>query len=433
MQSFTYFSRTFGCQMNVADLADISARLAALGGREVLRPEDADLVLVNTCTVRKKAEDKAQSYFATLKGAKRNGKPFIVGMGCLVPGAGAQLARINPHLDLLLDHSDPDQVLDELHLHFPPLAELEQGALAAPLMDGSLARHNFITAIRGCNHGCSYCVVPLARGPQRDVPLRRIVQQAQAYQQAGARDITLLGQNILAYGRESGPGHPGFVELMETVLAETDFRWITFLTSLPSDLTDEICERVIAHPRITPLLHLPLQSGSDAVLSAMRRGHDVAHFRRMVHKARECRPDLFLTTDLLVGFPTETDADFAATLAVVEETGFNDAFMFAYSPRTGTHSAQHYADRLTREQKIARLTRLIARQRELAAGLNRRYIGEVLPVIIEHADANGALARTAFNKPVRLPATGTPVGQFSRVRISSVKVSSFSGVEVGLD
>jgi tRNA-2-methylthio-N6-dimethylallyladenosine synthase len=217
---------------------------------------------------------------------------------------------------------------------------------------------------------------------------------------------------------------------MEMLLIETGFRWITFLTSLPCDLTDEICERVIAHPRVTPLLHLPVQSGSDKVLGEMRRRHDVAHFRRIVAKARACRPDLFLTTDLLVGFPTETDEDYQATLELIEETGFNDAFMFAYSARPGTHSAEHYPDSLSREQKSARLTRLIARQREIAANANRRYTGQVVPVIIEHADGNGAVARTAFNKPVKLASTRTAVGHYSTVRISDVKVSSFTGVEV---
>lgn len=430
MASFTYFIRTFGCQMNVADLADITLRLRGLGGSEVAQPEAASLVLVNTCTVRQKAEDKAHSYFSALKRAKRNGLPFIVGMGCLVPGAGPRIARLNPHVDLLIGHSDPEMVIDELLAHFPPLSGAHPDEFTMPLLDNGVCKHNFITAIRGCNHGCSFCVVPAARGPQRDVPLRRIIEQAQAFEQAGLPDITLLGQNILAYGQASGPEHPRFVELMERLLKETSFPWITFLTSLPCDLTDEICEKVIANPRITPLLHLPVQSGSDKVLGEMRRQHDVAHFRRIVAQARACRPDLFLTTDLLVGFPTETEADYQATLELIEEIGFNDAFMFAYSERPGTHSAENYPDILTREQKIARLTRLIACQREIAAGVNSRYLGQVLPVIIEKADTQGAVARTAFNKPVKLAATRTPVGQYSHVRVEGVKVSSFTGVEV---
>lgn len=430
MHSFTYFTRTFGCQMNVADLADITLRLRGLGGSEVAQPAQASLVLVNTCTVRQKAEDKAYSYFASLKQLKRNGAPFIVAMGCLVPGSGSRIAQLNPHVDLLLDHSDPELVLDELLMHFPPLSGAHPGEFTSPLMDNGVCKHHFITAIRGCHHGCSFCVVPVARGPQRDVPLKRIIEQAQAFEEAGLPDITLLGQNILAYGQASKPGHPRFIELIETLLKETSFRWTTFLTSLPCDLTDEICERVIAHPRVTPLLHLPVQSGSDKVLGEMRRQHDVAHFQRIVAKARACRPDLFLTTDLLVGFPTETEADYQATLELIEEIGFNDAFMFAYSERPGTHSAQHYPDTLSREQKIARLTRLIARQREIAATVNQRYTGAVLPVIIEKADEQGVIARTAFNKPVKLAATSTPVGQYSQVRIDSVKVSSFTGVEV---
>jgi tRNA-2-methylthio-N6-dimethylallyladenosine synthase len=415
--------------MNVADLSDIGARLRALGGIEADSPAAADLVLVNTCTVRQKAEDKALSYFGALRQAKRGGRPYIVGMGCLVPGAGGRIAQLNPHLDLLIDHSDPRMVIGELLAHFPLLSGIDVDGVPGPLLNATSAKLNFITAIRGCQHGCSFCVVPLARGPQRDVPLPRIVEQAQAYQAAGAPDITVLGQNVLAYGKASGSGHPGFVELMETLLAETEFPWITFLTSLACDLTDEICERIVAHPRITPLLHLPVQSGSDKVLADMLRGHDVAQYKRMVAKARACRPDLFLTTDLLVGFPTEAEGDFEATLGLVEEVGFNDAFMFAYSPRPGTQSALRCPDVWTREQKIARLTRLIAWQRALAAQLNRKYLGQVLPVIIEQADEAGVVARTAFNKPVRLRHARTPMGRFSQVRITGVRVSSFDGEE----
>jgi len=452
--------------MNVADCEDIAARLAAHGGREVDDPCQADLVLVNTCTVRKKAEDKAFSYLGVLKALKRDGPahaPYIAAMGCVVPGGGVRISQAFPHVDLLIDYSDPDLVLAELSEHFAPLAPWEQGLpggnsecrqdAGAPRVSG---KHTFVTAIRGCDHLCSYCVVPAARGPQRDVPLSEVVTVAQAHERSGEPDIAVLGQNILAYGRSSGPGHPGFSELMETLLAQTSFPWITFLTSLAGDLTDEMCERVIAQPRITPLLHLPLQSGSDRVLADMRRGYTAAHYRRMVAKARACRPDLYLTTDLLTGFPTETEADFREMLAFAAEIGFDDAFMFAYSERPGTHAAQSHPDRLSRAEKMARLSELIARQRSISAERHRRFIGAELPVIIEHTalpvggalappgiggnelpptgsgvGATEAVARTAFNKIVRLPATIRKPGEYSRVRITAAKVSSFDGEEIG--
>ena len=432
---FTYCMRVFGCQMNVADAAQLASRLDARGGRGVEEPAQAELVLINTCTVRQKAEDKALSYFGGLKHLKqdraKDGGPLIVAMGCVIPKRKADIECQFPFVDVLLDYSDPELVMDELARRFPPLAEMptpEARPTAVPSPE--LCRASFITAIRGCNHRCSYCVVPSARGPQRDVPLAEIVAEARALEEGGAPDAWVLGQNILAFGRTSGQGAPGFADLMEALLRETGLRWLGFLTSLPADLTEDICQRVIANPRVTPLLHLPVQSGSDKVLGEMRRGYTVEHYRRVVDLARAARPDLYLTTDLLVGFPTETEQDFQATLAIVREVGFDDAFMFAYSERPGTPAALELEDRLPRPAKLERLRELIAVQRELGAQRNRRYLGQELDVIIEQLTPDGVIARTAFNKPVRLPATVQRVGGFTRARVTGVRTSSFSGEEV---
>jgi tRNA-2-methylthio-N6-dimethylallyladenosine synthase len=418
--------------MNVADFDDLAARLGALGGVSVEEPAQADIVLVNTCTVRAKAAEKAHSYFGELKHLKRGGgaAPLLVGMGCAVHRNRDEIMRRFPHLDLLIDFSDPDGVLDLLREHFPPLAVLEESAAYTPLLNPENCRQHFITAIRGCQHGCSFCIVPRARGQQRDVPLARIIAEAQRLEEVGAPDLTVLGQNILAYGATSEDGSPRFVEMMETLLAETGFRWITFLTSLACDLTDEICERIIAHPRITPLLHLPVQSGSDHVLSDMKRGHDVAHFRRMVRKARACRQDLYLTTDLLVGFPSESEEDFQATLELARDVGFDDAFMFAYSERPGTLAAEKYEDSLPRAEKMRRLNELIAKQREWGGARNRRFLGQELSVIIERQGNEKIVARTAFNKPVYLDSASAAVGTFCRVLITGVRISSLTGEEV---
>lgn len=453
--------------MNVADVDDITARLNLHGGVRVESPDDADLVLVNTCTVRQKAEDKAMSFFGSLKhvhiGEDRHSrlekgsglvavagnpvalpqilagtatlpsaekKPFIVAMGCVVPKARGFIAEKFPHVDLLVNYSDPDIVLAELINRFPPLAGRTIEDSFPALMHSDRALPSFVTAIRGCNHRCSFCVVPWSRGPQRDVPLEAVVAQAREYEKAGAPDITILGQSIMAYGKASGSEHPDFTDLMKALLRETGFRWITYLTSLACDMTDRVCEEVIANPRITPLLHLPVQSGSDRVLEDMRRQYDTDQYRRMVSKARQERPDLYLTTDLLVGFPTETDEEFEQTLALVEEIGFDDAFMFAYSPRPGTHSVRTYPDKLNREQKIARLSKLITMQRAQSAERSKRYIGQELEVIIEQRNGKGTVARTAFNKPVHLAGSRAPIGQFARVRITGVRVSAFVGEEV---
>jgi tRNA-2-methylthio-N6-dimethylallyladenosine synthase len=354
-------------------------------------------------------------------------------MGCAVPKARKHIESTFPHIDLVVNYSDPDLVFAELIDKFPPLAGRLIDDSYPPLMDGGRALPSFVTAIRGCNHRCSFCVVPWARGPQRDVPLAEIVAQAQEYEKAGAPDITILGQSIMAYGKASPQPHPNFVDMMEAVLSGTGFPWVSFLTSLACDFTPETASRVIAHPRVTPLLHLPVQSGSDKVLGEMRRRYDTATFRDCVRMAREARPDLYLTTDLLVGFPTETHEDYEETLAFAEEIGFDDAYMFAYSPRPGTHSVRVYEDSIPRQEKVARLSRLIAQQRAQSAERSKRYIGQTLPVIIEQQDSEGVIARTAFNKPVRLASARTPVGQYSKVRITGVRVSAFTGEELGSD
>ena len=431
VRAFTYYYRVFGCQMNVADAHDLGARLEQYGGRAVGSPAEADLVLVNTCMVRAKAEDKALSYFGELKHLKGSGadRKMLVGLGCVVRRSRERILKAHPHLDLLLDYSDPDGVLEALSEHFPPLQGVTPTADFTPLYNAADCRQHFVTAIRGCHHGCSYCVVPLARGPQRDVPLGRIVAEARALEATGAPDLTVLGQNILSYGTTSGDRTPRFIEMMEALLLGTEFPWITFLTSLPTDLTEEICDRVIAHPRVTPLLHLPLQAGSDRVLAAMKRGHNLDHYRGIIEYARRVRPDLYLTTDLLVGFPTETEEDFQATLRAAEEIGFDDAFMFAYSERPGTLASRKYKDELPRAEKLRRLNDLIARQREWGAARNARYLGRELDVIIERIGGDDVTARTAFNKPVHLAATRRKPGQYSRVRITESRVSSFSGEE----
>ncbi len=421
--------------MNVADVDDISARLNAYGGRRVESPEEADLVLVNTCMVRKKAEDKAMSYFGGLKHARNAAgrPPFIVAMGCVVPRNQQKIRETYPHIDLLVNYSDPDLVMNQLMEQFEPLAASAMDDDFSPAMTTSIGSQNFVTAIRGCNHRCSFCVVPWARGPQRDEPIDKIVAEAREHELRGAPDVTILGQSIMAYGKSSGDGSQRFIEMMEAVLENTSFPWVRFLTSLACDMTDEICERIIAHPRITPLLHLPIQSGSDKVLSDMRRKHDVATYRRMVEKARSVRPDLYLTTDILVGFPTETEADYRETYALMEEIGFDDAFMFAYSERPGTHSARHFPDMLSREVKIRRLSEVIELQRRTSAERSRRYIGEELDVVIEAVNEEGAVARTSFNKPIYMPGTARQVGEYSRARIMTVRVSAFTGEEISVE
>jgi len=471
MGRFAFALRTFGCQMNVADDDALARELAARGGVQVSDANLADLIIVNTCVVRQKAEDKAFSFVGALKQLaegeplaqpvrlnapkltaqgepppRTRARPAVVVVGCLVPKSGAELRRKFGFVDAVAATSEPSEVIAAIEAVMPlppPDASaapaglvrtseaLPESCTAAAGGDGvalSTRQSGLITVQRGCSHGCSFCIVPSVRGPEASVPVERIVDEVNFYHARGFNEVTLLGQNILSYGSDWGFS-PDFVEMMEAVLAQTEVPWVSFLTSQPHDMSEEIVRRVIAHPRVTPLLHLPVQAGSNAVLARMRRGYSVEAYERWVERVRAARPDVFLTTDFICGFPGETEEDFAQTLALVERVRFNDAFMFAYSPREGTAAAKLDGEVPVAERK-RRLNELIALQRRIAQEANAKYAGLTLDAIVEQAGGQRAVARTAFNKPVVLPRTRRAPGEFTRVRITEVVVSSFKGEEV---
>ncbi len=485
---FTFVMKTFGCQMNVADDEEIARKLSARGGVQISEAESADLIIVNTCVVREKAEDKAFSFIGALRTLKdkrtpsakirvdepsvyggmrsasetakgwsesaRVDPPRIVVIGCLVPKSGEVVREKFPHVDLLVRTSEPNTVISELerafkfpyrqgalemsvtkrsggNSAFESCTEASSGELSPSeefpsLMD--TRRSGLVTVLRGCNHVCSFCIVPKVRGRETSVPIREVVKQVISYTDLGFNEVTLLGQNILSYGSDYG-FDPNFVDLVDAVLAQTDVGWLSYLTSHPHDLSDEIIQKVVANPRVTPLLHLPVQAGSDRILEMMRRKYTVREYLEKVEKCRNHRPDLFLTTDIIVGFPGETRDEFEETLRLMEKVRFNDAFMFAFSPRKGTLAAR-YEDNQSRLEKKVWLNELIGLQRQVSHEVNSKYVGQTLPAILEEKRENFAIARTAFNKPVELPGSRKIPGEFTQVRIDKVIVSSFKGVEV---
>ncbi len=469
--------------MNVADDDEIARQLVARGGVQVTDVNLADLILVNTCVVREKAEDKAFSFIGALKPLKQKGElsaklkvdepkvhgalsavdggiarnsiePKIVVFGCLVPKSGDLVEKKFPYVDLLVKTSEPTIVLSELENVFT-FPQVKGGFEMTVLVDGERkgalescteassgetspteefpslmeTRHSaLVTVLRGCNHVCSFCIVPRVRGRETSVPIREVVKQVKFFRSAGFNDVTLLGQNILSYGSDYN-FDPNFVDLIDAVLMQTDVPWLSYLTSHPYDLNDEIISKVVANPRITPILHLPVQAGSERILALMRRKYTVKEYLEKVEKARKARDDLFLTTDIIVGFPGETREEFEETLKLAKEVRFNDAFMFAFSPRKGTLAAR-YSDPQSRLEKKVWLNELILLQREISQEVNAKYIGKVLPAIVEVKRDKFSIARTAFNKPVEIPSTRKNPGEFTNVRINEVVVSSFKGVEV---
>ncbi|MEP0813936.1 MAG: tRNA (N6-isopentenyl adenosine(37)-C2)-methylthiotransferase MiaB [bacterium] len=458
--AFTYCFKVFGCQMNVADANDLELTLRLRGGSPVETEADADLVLVNTCVVRQKAEDKAYSYIGMLKAVK-DARPgaFLTVMGCLVPKSREHLAGRFPFVDLLVDYSAPDTVVEALDNSFPPMRD--SGGAGAAIRDAltadprvlsgeakvdefmgapeigsataisELKKSGLVTIIRGCNYRCTYCIVPKVRGREISIPPEVIVADVRRKHEMGYRMITLLGQNVLTYG-DDREGCPDFAGLVERVLDETEVPWLHFLTSHPRDLSDEFVARIYKHDRMLNSLHLPFQAGSDRILKRMLRLYTRDYFLSRVDAVRSARPDIFLSTDVIVGFPGETREDFEETLSMMRRVRFNDAYMFKFSPREGT-PATRLPDEVPEAEKKARLAELIALQHEIGREENRKYVGRKYRGLVEDVGAGGgsrkptAIVRLPINKPavVADAPDDLAVGDWVDVEVTNVRNSTF--------
>jgi len=358
-KSHRYYIKTYGCQMNVADSAKLAAVLEAGGYSEFITDNDSsdirelaacDLVLVNTCVVRQHAEDRAAGYIRSLSGLKQKNPNVKIGVcGCLVSEPGRDLKKMFPHVDLFVSPNSPEKLIEYLNINWT----LEIG-------HWSLSKHgstgtNYVSIMHGCNNFCSYCVVPYVRGREISRPMEEVLAEIKDLIEQGIKDITLLGQNVNSYKY-------GLADLMNKIHS-FDIGHLTlvirFMTSHPRDMSDEIIEAVHELPWVAKEFLLPLQSGDDEVLKQMNRGYTLAHYLDRMEKIRSLMPQARIMTDILVGFPGETEEQFENTLRAVEAIRFNEVHMFAYSDRPGTAAAK-MPDKLPEEVKRERLQKLIA-------------------------------------------------------------------------
>lgn len=376
--------QTWGCQMNDHDSEKLSGLLQLEGHEPVDEVGQADLVLLNTCSIREKAVQKVRSELGRLRLEKAR-RPLIVGVaGCLAQQEREALFRQAPHVDFVLGTMAIQQL--------PRLVESVRRGASRVVETGLYPEdHLFpvetarrasrakalVTIIEGCNHACTYCVVPTTRGAERHRPYADILDEVRLLTAQGFREIELLGQNVNSY-----QGGCTFAELLDRVAEVEDVEWIRFTTSHPMNFTKELAGVLASNPKVAPFLHLPVQSGSDAVLRRMRREYTVEQYLERLGYLGEARERFALSTDFIVGFPGETDEDFEGTMAVLERVAFDASFSFLYSPRPGT-PALRLKDDLPETVKSARLMRLQARQTELAFASHRRQVGRVLPVRVE--------------------------------------------------
>jgi tRNA-2-methylthio-N6-dimethylallyladenosine synthase len=437
---------TYGCQMNVYDSTRMAELLAPLGYVRTPLPDDAELVILNTCHIREKAAEKVFSELGALRRlqaqkARRGGTMLIAVGGCVAQAEGGELRRRAPFVDLVFGpqtyHRLPElveravrqggQVVDT---SFP--AEPKFDVLPEKRMVSGISA--FLTVQEGCDRFCTFCVVPYTRGAEYSRPAAEVAAEARQLVASGAREITLLGQNVNAYHGEGADGRECRLGDLVRNLAEIPgLDRIRYTTSHPGDVDDGL---VAAHrdvPQLMPFLHLPAQSGSDAVLAAMNRRHSVDDYRRTVERLRAARPDLALSTDLIVGFPGESDTDFRATLRFVAEIGFAQAFSFKYSARPGTPAASA-TGQIPEPLKSERLAALQTLLTEQQSDFNRACIGHVLPVLFEKPGRHQGqlIGRSPYLQSVHASVDAALVGAIVPILISGAGANSLAGAPAEL-
>jgi tRNA-2-methylthio-N6-dimethylallyladenosine synthase len=436
----TYWITTFGCQMNKADSERMAGILECLGYEAGSGEDQADLVLYNTCTIRDNAEQKVYSYLGRQARRKRSqpGLTLVVA-GCVAQQEGEALLRRVPELDLVMGPQHANRLATLLER-----VEAGQQVVATEehtvLEDITTARRDsavcaWVNVIYGCNERCTYCVVPAVRGREQSRQPEAIRSEIEQLTRRGFREVTLLGQNIDAYGRDlpgstaEGRHRHTFTDLLRHVHDVPGLARLRFATSHPRYFTERLIDTCAELPNVCEHFHIPFQSGDDAVLQAMARGYTIDRYRRIIDRIRERMPDAAISADAIVGFPCETDAQFRRTLELVEAVGFDQVNTAAYSPRPGTPAAL-WPDQLDETVKVARLQDLNAAVERTARQRSSRYLGRVEEVLVEGSnprDAGQLMGRTRTNRLTFFPADGHGPGDLVPVLIDTVRAFSLSG------
>jgi tRNA-2-methylthio-N6-dimethylallyladenosine synthase len=429
--------------MNVDDSDQIKNLLEADGMVEAADPADADVIMLNTCSVRQKPEDKVFSKLGELAELKRARPGMTIGVtGCMAQRAGAEIAKRAPHIDLIAGtaqleripemvrtrkslletrQAQPNKAGDVLiQLQLPRKKQESQLYLPERKRVTTGKLKSFVSIMYGCDKFCAFCIVPLTRGKERSRPAADIVAEVEHLAAHGTKEVTLLGQTVNSYGLKGLEATCSFAELLRRVDAVPGIERVRFTSPYPKDFTDDVIEAMASLPSVCEQVHLPVQVGDDVLLKRMHRGYTLDEYREIVRKLRAAMPDIVITTDLMLGFPGETDEQFENTMRFVEEIRFDAAFMFAYSPRDPTQAAK-LPDQLPQKVKTGRLDQLIALQNGITVEINRQQAaeGRVFEALVEcrsPKDPEMWQGQTRGGKTVHFPAGRDLTGQFVRVR-----------------
>jgi tRNA-2-methylthio-N6-dimethylallyladenosine synthase len=429
------FVKTYGCQMNAYDSAKMADLLAPLGYAATDAPEGADMVILNTCHIREKAAEKVYSELGRLKTlkaekARDGGRMLLAVAGCVAQAEGEEIVARQPAVDLVVGpqsyHRLPEMIArtareagHALETDFPALEKFD----SLPEPSGSTIS-TFLTVQEGCDKFCTFCVVPYTRGSEHSRPPQAILREARQLADKGAREIVLLGQNVNAYAAEGW----SLAKLCDALAQIEGIARIRYTTSHPRDMGDDLIAAHGRNPKLMPYLHLPVQSGADAVLEAMNRQHKSDDYRRLIGRIRAARPDIALTSDFIVGFPGESDADFEATLQLVRDIGYATAFSFKYSKRPGT-PASTMRKQIPEDVKTARLDELQKLLLKQQYAFDDSQIGTRLPVLFEKRarDAGQIMGRTPYLQPVHVQADASLIGRVAEVKIERRTANSLHG------
>ena len=428
---------TFGCQQNEADSEKLSGMAREMGYTPVDHPEDADLILVNTCAIREHAESRALATIGQYKKLRQENPELVIGVcGCLPSQEHRreELKRSYPYVTFCLDTASLYRLptvlrycLESHRRSLLPEDEASAGIDAGqeiPVLRTSSYRA-WVSVMYGCNNFCSYCIVPYVRGRERSRRPEEILEEVKGLIAAGYKDITLLGQNVNSYGKDLGLG-VDFADLMASIAELPGEFWLRFMTSHPKDASKKLFDTIARYPKIAKQFHLPFQSGNDRVLKAMNRHYTREEYLKLAHYGREIMPELVLTSDVIVGFPGETEEEFEDTLSLIEEVRYDALFTFIFSPRAGTPAAK-MDDPTPKEEKNRRFDRLCDTQNRISLEIHQGYVGRTLRVLVDGREKEMLTARTEGGRLVRFAGDDSLIGQFLDVTITGCTTWSLVG------
>jgi tRNA-2-methylthio-N6-dimethylallyladenosine synthase len=432
------FIKTFGCQMNEYDSSRMADMLHAAEGLETTEVvEDADVILLNTCSIREKAEEKVFSHLGRFIPLKEKNPNLIIGVGgCVASQEGANIIERAPYVDVVFGpqtlHRLPDLIAKQRHsgisqvdISFPEIEKFDH--LPPPRVEGAAA---FLSVMEGCSKYCTFCVVPFTRGDEVSRPFEDILTEAAQLAEQGVKEITLIGQTVNAYRSFNSSGERADLAMLIEYIAEIpNIERIRFTTSHPNDMSDALIDCFKRIPKLVSHLHLPVQAGSDKVLMAMKRNHTVLQYKSTIKKLRAARPDICISSDFIVGFPGESDADFEGTMKLLADIGYDFCYSFLYSPRPGT-PASYLQDETPTEVKQARLAKLQAFNELQGKAVSEAMLGSIQRVLVEGTskkDENELAGKTDNNRTVNFAGSSQLINQFVNVRITQAMPHTLRG------